>query len=265
MAGDLFVDSDGVRLAVRDYGGSGAPVILVHGHYGNLGQFDYLGPLLSEHVRAVAYDQRGHGWSDSGPTSVTAYANDLAAVIAALGLQMPTLYGSSWGTLVCLGYFREGGQARGFISEDGRVADFQQITPRPQPPSIARRILSRKEWEAVRLSFAAAGPTGEATAERSRVRRTDGRVELRPSAEDLFSKETAVVAMPIVEAYKHAPKVKLFLAAEHVPDIAHRRSDIAALRSMTSIDIQWFATGHWISAEDTEGVAQAVVEFIQRV
>lgn len=57
MAEDVFVDSGGVRIAVRDYGGDGVPVVLVHGHYGNLGSFDHLGPLLADSARVVAYDQ----------------------------------------------------------------------------------------------------------------------------------------------------------------------------------------------------------------
>jgi pimeloyl-ACP methyl ester carboxylesterase len=88
-AEDLFVDSDGVRLAVRDHGGAGTPVVLVHGHFGSLGSFDVLGPLLAGKARPVAYDQRGHGWSDQGPVSVASYADDLAAVIAALQLTNP--------------------------------------------------------------------------------------------------------------------------------------------------------------------------------
>lgn len=79
MPKDLFVDSNAIRLAVRDYGGSAIPIVLVHGHLGNLGSFDDLGPLLAQHMRVVAYDQRGHGWSESGPVTVSDFASDLKA------------------------------------------------------------------------------------------------------------------------------------------------------------------------------------------
>lgn len=265
MGEDMYVDSDGVRLAVRDYGGAGVPVVLVHGHFGNLGSFDVLGPLLADKVRPVAYDQRGHGWSDSGPVSVTAFADDLAAVISALRLTNPVLYGGSFGTLVCLGYFLEGGAAKGFISEDGRVAEFQKLATPPPPPATSRRVMSPEDWETVRATFAAAGPTGSATAERSRVLRPDGAIEARPSAEDLYAKETAFTTFSIIDAYRTAPEAKLLLAAEKAPNPSERRDNIAALQAATNLEIRWFDSGHWISAEKTAGVADAVAEFVQKV
>lgn len=265
MAEDLFVDSGGVRVAVRDYGGDGVPVVLVHGHFGNLGSFDVLAPLLADRVRAVAYDQRGHGWSESGPVSVRAFADDLAAVVSALHLTSPVLYGGSFGTLVCLGYFLEGGEARGFISEDGRVADFPKLDPPPPPPATSRRVMSADDWETVREAFAKAGPTGSATAERACVLLPDGAIEARPSAEELYGKETAFTAFSIIDAYRSAPEPKLLLAAEKSPDPDQRRANIAALQAATNLDVHWFDTGHWISAEATVDVADAVAAFANHV
>ena len=265
MAEDLFVDSGGIRLAVRDYGGDGAPVVLVHGHFGNLGSFDVLGPLLADRVRPVAYDQRGHGWSEGGPVSVRAFADDLAAVVSALDLTNPVLYGGSFGSLVCLGYFLEGGEARGFISEDGRAADFPTLAPPPPPPATGRRVMSSDEWETVRQRFAAAGPTGRATAKRCRVLLPDGTIEALPSAEHLYGKETAFTAMSITDAWRTAPEAKLLLAAEKAPNSAQRRANIAALQATTNLDVQWFGTGHWMSAEDTVGVADAVAAFVDQL
>lgn len=263
VAEDLFVDSRGVRLAVRDYGGSGPEVVLVHGHYGNLGSFDYLGPLLVEHgLRAVAYDQRGHGWSEHGHVSAKAYAADIASVTAALGLAAPVLYGGSFGTLVCLAFFVEGGQARGFISEDGRVADYPPLPSPPDPPATSRRLLTLEEWHATEAMFAAAGPTGEATALRARVLMPEGIIEVRPSAEDLFAKERAFAGMSIATAWAAAPPRRLLLAAENNPDPELRRQSVEALQSEVDLDVEWFATGHWISAADTPGVARAVAAFV---
>jgi pimeloyl-ACP methyl ester carboxylesterase len=265
VAEDLFVDSGGIRIAVRDYGGEGVPVVLVHGHFGNLGSFDVLGPILADRVRPVAYDQRGHGWSETGPASVRAYADDLAAVVSALHLKDPVLYGGSFGTLVCLGYFLDGGEARGFISEDGRVADFPKLTPPPPPPATSRRVMSAAEWETARETFDAAGPTGTATAERACLRLPDGAIEARPSAEHLYVKETAFTAFSIIDAYRTAPESKLLLAAANSPNVDQRRANIAALQAATNLDVRWFDTGHWISAADTAGVADAVAAFVKQL
>lgn len=265
MAKDFFVNSAGTRIAVRDHGGEGEPVVLVHGHFGNVGSFDVLGPLLAHHVRTVAYDQRGHGWSESGPVSVRAFAGDLTAVVSALHLKSPVLYGGSFGTLVCLGYFLEGGEARGFISEDGRVAGFPKLDPPPPPPATSRRVMSAADWETVRGTFAAAGPTGSATAERARLLLPDGGIEARPSAEDLYGKETAFTTFSIIDAYRAAPEHKLLLAAARSPTPDQRRANIAELQSATNIDVHWFDTGHWISAEATVDVAEAVAAFAEHV
>jgi pimeloyl-ACP methyl ester carboxylesterase len=265
VAKELFVDSGGVRIAVRDYGGVGVPLLLVHGHYGNLGSYDYLGPLLAESARVVAYDQRGHGWSESGTVTLASFAEDLAAVIAAVGLTNPVLYGGSFGTLVCLNYFRQGGAAAAFISEDGRLVDFEKPPTPPEPPKSRRRVLSDDDWNAVRSTFAAAGPTGEATAERSRVLRTDGAVEVLPSNEDLFNKEVAFTSFSILEAWKVAPTAKLLIAAERGPDPDQRRSHVQQLQQFADVEVHWFPTGHWVSAEDTSGVARTVCQFLERM
>lgn len=265
MAEDLFVDSEGVRIAVRDYGGVGVPLLLLHGHYGNLGSYDYLGPLLASSARVVAYDQRGHGWSEGGPVSLASFAEDLAAVITALGLTNPVLYGGSFGTLVCLDYFRQGGVAAGFISEDGRVVDFEKLADPPSPPVSRQRILSHDDWTAVRSSFAAAGPTGEATADRSRVLRPDGAVEVLPTGRDLFDKEVAFTSFSILDAWRQAPTAKLLIAAERGPDPDTRRSQVEQLQELVDVSVQWFPTGHWVSAEDTSGVARAVTQFLEGI
>lgn len=104
---------------------------MIHGHYGDLASFDYLGPLLTRNLRVVAYDQRGHGWSETGPISVDEVVADLATVINILGLEHPILYGSSFGTLIGLAYLMEDRPARAFITEDGQLADFPAELPKP--------------------------------------------------------------------------------------------------------------------------------------
>lgn len=193
--------------------------------------------------------------------SLASFAEDLAAVITALGLTNPVLYGGSFGTLVCLDYFRQGGVAAGFISEDGRIVDFEKLPHPPSPPVSRQRILSADDWTAVRSSFAAAGPTGEATADRSRVLRPDGAVEVLPTGMDLFDKEVAFTSFSILDAWRQAPTAKLLIAAEHGPDT--RRSQVEQLQELVAVSVQWFPTGHWVSAEDTSGVARTVAQFLE--
>lgn len=260
---DVSVDSGGVQLAVRDYGGTGQPIVLVHGHIGNLGNFEALAPLLTPRLRVVAYDQRGHGLSEPGPVSVSAFVDDLAAVVDVLGLGIPVLYGGSFGTLVSLAYIHASGEVAGFVSEDGRVSDFPPEKPdRPFPEG--RRILAEDQLAQAAKMFEDYGVTGTATLDRSAVPLEDGTIELLPTQTDLSAKEIAFSQIPVVDAYRACRGPVLFLAAVPVKEDARRAraAEVAALSAAVPMTVRWFRTRHWISADDPQAVADAVVEFV---
>ena len=60
------VDSDGLRIAVAEWGDPEAPpVLLAHGGFDFVRTFDVFAPLLADGGwRIVAWDQRGHGDSE---------------------------------------------------------------------------------------------------------------------------------------------------------------------------------------------------------
>ena len=60
------LDSNGVGIAVSEWGAPGDPVLaLVHGGFDFSGTFDIFAPMLAARgFRVVAWDQRGHGDSD---------------------------------------------------------------------------------------------------------------------------------------------------------------------------------------------------------
>ncbi|MFF9011166.1 alpha/beta fold hydrolase [Streptomyces goshikiensis] len=96
---DRTVVREGVRISCRDWGGSGPPVVLLHGLAGHAGEWDTLARNLSRHYRIVAVDQRGHGASERRPGDVSraAYVADVVAVIGQLDLRSPVLVGQSLG------------------------------------------------------------------------------------------------------------------------------------------------------------------------
>jgi pimeloyl-ACP methyl ester carboxylesterase len=99
------VTGDGVRLHVREWGGTGRGVLLAHGLASSSHIWDLVGPRLSAAgIRAVAYDHRGHGRSGK-PSSGYGFdrtTGDAAAVISATGLRRPVVVGHSWGANVVL-------------------------------------------------------------------------------------------------------------------------------------------------------------------
>src|SRR3954466_4574529 len=60
------VDSSGLGIAVHEWGGAGAPpVLLAHGGFDFAGTYDVFAPLLAAAGwRVVCWDQRGHGDSE---------------------------------------------------------------------------------------------------------------------------------------------------------------------------------------------------------
>lgn len=89
----------GLRLAYRDWGGSGRPLVLAHGLASSYTIWNLMAPRLAEHFRVVAVDQRAHGRSERPDDSFdfSTYVSDLRAFIEALGLGRSILVGHSWG------------------------------------------------------------------------------------------------------------------------------------------------------------------------
>ncbi|HEV2896065.1 MAG TPA: alpha/beta fold hydrolase, partial [Actinomycetota bacterium] len=87
---DRAVPGDGVRLHARDWGGSGQPLVLLHGLASNARIWDGVAPRLTgAGLRVVAIDQRGHGASEQ-PGSGYDFASvgrDLSSALAALGIE----------------------------------------------------------------------------------------------------------------------------------------------------------------------------------
>ncbi|MFD8828493.1 alpha/beta fold hydrolase, partial [Streptomyces sp. NPDC059605] len=90
---------DGVRISCRDWGGTGTPVVLLHGLAGHSGEWDTIARHLRARHRVVAVDQRGHGGSERRPhdRSRAAYVADVVAVLDQLDLRRPVLVGQSLG------------------------------------------------------------------------------------------------------------------------------------------------------------------------
>jgi pimeloyl-ACP methyl ester carboxylesterase len=110
-----------VRLVVRDSGGEGKPVVLVHGLGFGQRSWDRVAPRLrAEGLRVVSYDLRGHGGSDvSGDYSPSAFEADLAAVLEQLRLEKPVLVGHSLGATIALDYAASHKSCAGVVCVEG--------------------------------------------------------------------------------------------------------------------------------------------------
>lgn len=84
--------------------GSGEPLVLVHGSWGDHHNWDPVVPALAESFEVVTYDRRGHSASErpAGQGSVLEDADDLTALIDELGLAPAHVAGNSFGAAITL-------------------------------------------------------------------------------------------------------------------------------------------------------------------
>ncbi len=115
---DTITTSDGAAIAFDDRG-TGRPMVLVHGITEARAAWDPVLAGLTERGRVVRVDARGHGESERRPPYDTVtMANDVRAVVDALGLDQPLLVGHSMGGVVVTAYGGLGHPARGIVNVD---------------------------------------------------------------------------------------------------------------------------------------------------
>jgi non-heme chloroperoxidase len=97
----FITTEDGTRIFYKDLGDNGAPpVVLCHGWPLSSDAWDgQIVPLLDAGFRVIAHDRRGHGRSDhtSAGNAMDTYADDLAELLAELGVHNAVMVGHSTG------------------------------------------------------------------------------------------------------------------------------------------------------------------------
>jgi pyruvate dehydrogenase E2 component (dihydrolipoyllysine-residue acetyltransferase) len=104
------IEAGGKRLRVLDVGGgSGTPVVLIHGFGADLNGWMFTQPALAEGRRAVALDLPGHGGSvkDVGNGGADTFAAALAYTLAALAIEKAHLVGHSMGGAIAAKFAKQ--------------------------------------------------------------------------------------------------------------------------------------------------------------
>lgn len=104
--GRLVASSD-AEIYVEELGIANGPVLLMlHGGFGTIEDFNSITPILGRHFRLIGIDSRGHGRSSLGSTKLSykALEGDLAAVINDLDLREFSIFGFSDGGVVAYRY-----------------------------------------------------------------------------------------------------------------------------------------------------------------
>jgi pimeloyl-ACP methyl ester carboxylesterase len=136
---------NGVRLHYEFKGSGQVPLVLVHGSWDSLHDWDLVVPGLGRACKVLAYDRRGHSESErpDRPGSIDEDVADLAALVSHLGLAPVVVAGNSFGASIALRMAREHRTLlRGIIAHEpplfGLLADDAAVAP--LLTEISRRI-----------------------------------------------------------------------------------------------------------------------------
>jgi pimeloyl-ACP methyl ester carboxylesterase len=149
-----YVEHDGARIWYASYG-SGVPVVLLHGGFGNAENWGYQLPALLEGgYQAVLIESRGHGRStrDARPLSYELMAADVRAALDALKLEKAHVVGWSDGAIVALTIAMKYPASVLSVFSFGGSSDVAGVNEITDPPPILRRIFGRHMRDYARLS-----------------------------------------------------------------------------------------------------------------
>ena len=101
---DLRVKVNGIELQVREHENKGDAIIFLHFGGSNLMMWQRVLPYFQNNYRLIMPDLRGHGRSDApqGSYHIDEMAQDIAALMNALGIEKAHILGSSLGAEVGL-------------------------------------------------------------------------------------------------------------------------------------------------------------------
>jgi pimeloyl-ACP methyl ester carboxylesterase len=278
---DVVVDSGGILLAARDYGGNGdPPLLLLHGSGDTLATWDEVAPFLTSSSRVVAYDAVGHGQSQAPREQprLSQFLDAVDDVAAALRLERPILVGHSMGGGVALLHAAERGSSRAVISVDAAYArDPSDSLPIHAGEDEIREAGFGQTVTAEELDrMSEALPIGPAQTNLRRAHRlrAEGRFERRPSAEFVLAMSrfaaTLDAELTADRLYAAIGCPTLLVCGERgwiqgKPLTHELKRRVNALPArFPHVEIAWLDAGHMIHWERPRALVGLITAFAQR-
>lgn len=278
---DHEVPVAGGTLVARDYGGDGPEVVLIHGAGHNAAAWDGFAPLLTDDLRVLTYDVRGHGLSPVDPDlNMDAWVSDLEAVTGHLGLEPRCIVGHSLGGFIGLAYCSRHDLARGLVNLDGPVVSQKQAH------SIAglERNLEDFEKQIRAQVFVGSLEDGEAFLEkyatpqfipvfrRGVAQTSDGQWTSRPTVAEWMAINGAIWDFDERPLFESTAFPLLMLLASNLegpaghPDLMEAKREAARRLSNERPETEtvWLDTTHFMVTDRPTQVAALVREWVTR-
>jgi pimeloyl-ACP methyl ester carboxylesterase len=138
-----FVEVNGTQLYYETLG-QGHPLVLIHGGYMDRRMWDDQFPVFAQRYRVIRYDVRGFGKS-SLPQVPYSDIQDLAALLALLGVKKTYLLGLSLGGIIALD----------FTLEHPDMVDALILVGSPVPGFPIELLYTKEQLEQQKLRWAA--------------------------------------------------------------------------------------------------------------
>lgn len=146
-----ITSNDGTRIAYRR-GGSGPPLVLVHGTTADHTRWERLLPDLERRFTVYAMDRRGRGGSgDALEYSIEREFEDVAAVVNAID-EPAVVLGHSYGAICSLEAARLTGKVRALILYEPPLPLGEPVYPRGVPERI-QSLVDRGDLEGALETF----------------------------------------------------------------------------------------------------------------
>jgi bile acid-coenzyme A ligase len=227
-----MVTLPGVKLHLEDHGGSGPPLLLLHGLGSSGEDWALMVDELSRSYRVLVPDVRGHGRSEkpAGTYTVPLFAGDIAALCGALGLTRVHVAGISMGGMI------------GFQLAVDRPDLVQSLTVINSGPELVPHTWQQKLALGLRVAIIRTlGPKAMAKKIAGALFPNPGQETLRSEIEqriganerDVYLRATRALIGWSVEARIHTlPCPVLVVASEHdYTPVAFKRAYTAKLKN----------------------------------
>jgi pimeloyl-ACP methyl ester carboxylesterase len=289
---------DRIALAVRDHGGEGPPLLLLHGAGRTLADWAAVAPLLVARHRVLAVDLRGHGRSPDGPWILPEVLGDIDDVLQAHGMPGALPVGHSLGGMLAVLYALEHPDTPGAVNLDGfgwgRPDQYVGLDPEYVAQHLAKmrelsaagqgRVLSAEglkdllaEQRAISDQLGIPYELLEAGVRRSVCERDDGVLELRPGREHAVQMLAVIDSLDLFALFRRMTRPLLLGRAQRtvpaVPGLdwfepmmaAYAKGlarDLAALaEERPQVTVAGIDGTHAMLLENPRAVADAILAF----